>query len=93
LTQEETNRALEIYRTMTQSEQVHRVVKERESRGVYIHPISSIWRAVKAEFGGGDWRTKTPEATIHRIVGQSDRLFYVAENTAGSGKARKLARK
>ena len=91
MTRAEENQAREIYLKMTQTEQIMEVVKQREREGKYVHPISSLWRGVKAEFGGGDWKTKTPEATIHRIVGNSAKLFYVAENTAGSGKARKLA--
>lgn len=91
MTKEERNEARKIYKTNTQKNQVLAVIRDRESKGYRIHPLTAIWKGVRTMFGGRDWKTKDPIKSITRIVRESKHFEWVAEGTVGSGRARTLA--
>ena len=91
MTKAEMRQVRSIYKKNTQRNQVLAVVKDREKQGYRIHSMMAIWKGVQRMFGGEDWKTKTPLASIARIVGETSKLKWVAEGIVGSGRARKLA--
>lgn len=91
MTKEELQEARVIYKKNTQKNQVLAVIKDRESKGYRIHPLTAIWKGVKTMFGGKDWKTKDPIKSVTRIVRESKHYEWVAEGVVGSGRARTLA--